>query len=409
MKKISQPWVRAFATVILLILGHGAAAVTCAPPTANSINQVINGTRWELCWGADAQKGMILSQITLTPKSGAPGSTLILAEASLAQLLVAYDNSSSTQSLGSGAVGLPLTSLSASDCPLGVLLQDVGGGGSVCQMILPRGYAWRGGPSGSSAGQIQGESLVIFGVSAAGGNSGNTYIHQWVFDDAGTIQPMLGVSGQLDPPPPGQAYNSLDATTGWQIGAPTATRYATNRFHTAYWRLHFAVAGQGNDLFQQLDHTADATGYSHNQSITNITSEGNFNISPEAQRFWIVKDTVLSNAANGQKISFEIVPQHTSLHRSNPLTGFTGSDVYITQNKDCEQFASGNLIPSPNPLKCGARLPQFANDGDALSDPVAWVGTTWHQVPRAEDEADIKTHWQGFIIAPRDLTATSPL
>jgi primary-amine oxidase len=252
-------------------------------------------------------------------------------------------------------------------------------------MIVPRGYAWRGD------GQLQGESLVIFGVGAAGGD---TYIHQWVFDDAGAIQPMLGVSGQIDP------SRDSTATTGWPISAPT--RYATNRFHTAYWRLDFALGGQGNDLFQQFDHTADASGYVVNRSTTDVPTEGQFNISPNGQRFWVMKDTVISNAANGQKISFEILPQHTSLHRGGDA--FTSGDVYVTQNRACEQFASHN--PTTTPV-CGAGLAQFV-DGETLNDPVVWVGTTWHQVPRAEDESDIRTHWQGFILAPRDLTDVSP-
>jgi len=389
MTRISQTGIRTFAALILLILGSSAAQAAptnCINPTITSVDcQMKNGARWELSWANDAKKGLVLSNITLTPKPNAPR-TLILEQASLAQVLLAYDNNSGTEHLASDA-GLPLTPLSASDCPLGNLV----GGGLVCQMVLPRGYAWRGGPSGSSAGQIQGETLVIFGVSAAGGN---TYIHQWLFDDAGTIQPMLGVSGQLD-----QLKDST-AATGWPISAPT--RFATNRFHTAYWRLHFALGGQGNELFQQLDHTAANSGYNHNQTITDITTEGKFNISPESQRFWMVKDKVISNAPNGQKITFEIIPQHTSVHRgADPFTGF---DVYITQNRTCEQFASHN----PTNPACAADLPGFVN-GELLGDPVAWVGTTWHQVPRAEDESDIQTHWQGFILAPRDFTATSPL
>jgi primary-amine oxidase len=377
MKRISQTQVMAFAAAILLTLDNGTAQAACAP---NSVDvSMTNGARWELCWTADTKKGLVLNQITLTPKPLAPA-TLILGSASLAQVLVAYDNNSGNQHHVSDA-GLPLTPLSPTDCPGGTLL----GNSLVCQMIVPRGYAWRG------TGQLQGESLVIFGVSAAGGD---TYIHQWVFNDAGTIHAMLGVSGQLDP--------SRDSTvdTGWPISAPT--RYATNRFHTAYWRLDFALGGQNNDLFQQLNYTAAPDGYVVNQTITDITSEGQFNISPEAQRFWVVKDKVISNAANGQKIAFQIVPLHTSLHRGGDA--FTSGDVYVTQNKTCEQFASHN--PTANPV-CGAGLTQFVS-GEPLTDPVVWVGTTWHQVPRAEDEADIQTHWQGVILAPRDLTATSP-
>lgn len=398
----------AFGAVILLTLTSGAArAIDCAtdfPNFPNSVNVPLTNTNgggasWELCWANDPKKGLALSQVTLTPKPGAPR-TLILEQASLAQVLVAYDNNTDTpsspanQHLVSDA-GLPLTPLAAADCPGGTLLA----GSLVCQMIVPRGYAWRG------SGQLQGKSMIIFGVSAAAG--GGTYIQQWVFDDAGTIHGMLGVSGQLDP-----SRISADAATGWPIGPIASPRYATNHFHTAYWRLDFALGGQDGDLFEKLDYTPDSIDpYLVNQTITQITLEDKFNISPATQRFWVVKDANIKTPAGvNQNISFQIVPQHTSLHRGGDA--FTSSDVYVTQNNPCEQFASHN----PTAGSCAAGLmadlnqpqPQFVND-EPLTDLVVWVGTTWHQVPSAEDESDIQTHWQGFFLAPRDLTATSPL
>ena len=129
MRRISQTWVRAFAAVTLLTLANGAtwAALTCAqnnpvdvPLTNTNTNPGPGGARWELCWENDAKKGLVLSQITLTPKPGAPR-TLILEQASLAQVLVAYDNNSGNQHQVSDT-GLPLTPLSAADCPGGTLL-----------------------------------------------------------------------------------------------------------------------------------------------------------------------------------------------------------------------------------------------------------------------------------------------
>ena len=153
-----------------------------------------------------------------------------------------------------------------------------------------------------------------------------------------------------------------------------------------------------------------AGGSSYNQSITDITSENKFVISPENQRFWVVKDKVISNSANGQKIAFQIVPSHSSVHRGSDA--LTSADVYVTQggqNNVCEQFATFNPASPgyPSIAPCATGLPQYLN-GEVVSDPVVWVGTTWHQVPRAEDEANVQTHWQGVTLAPRDLTATSP-
>ena len=203
-------------------------------------------------------------------------------------------------------------------------------------MVVPRGYAWRG------SGQLQGKSLIIFGVSAAAG--GGTYIHQWVFSDDGSIHAMLGVSGRLD--------SSRDSTVNCiRVGRsalPRAMRRTVSIPPTGVLTLR--LGGQNNDLFQQLDYTADSSGYMINQTITNITSESQFNISPGAQRFWVVKDTAISTPnGSGQNISFQIVPQHTSLHRGSDA--FTSGDVYVTQSNACEQFASHNTTAAG----CGAR------------------------------------------------------
>ncbi len=401
MTRISRARLLTISGAILLSTGSIVKAGTCTFPTPNSVNcQMTNGARWEFSWQNNAKKGLVLNQITLTPKPAAPR-TLILEQASLAEVQVTYDNTTNASlNLHHLNTGLPLLALNDNaDCPLVTgtsRLKNAGTGPTLlCLQLLPRGYAWRG------TGQIQGEQLIIAGASAV---AGDTYIHQWVFNDDGSIQPLLGVSGELDP-----SRNST-AATGWPIGPSGSTRYATNRFHTAFWRLDFALGGQNNDLFQQLQSVSTLGGNAYNQSITDVTTENKFTIAPENHRFWLVKDKVISNIANGQKIAFEIVPLHNSLQRGSGL--LTSADIYVTQggqNNSCEQFASGNP-PTPaylNNTPCAASLPQFLN-AEALTDPVVWVGTTWHQIPRAEDEANVQTHWQGITLAPRDMSATSP-
>lgn len=387
----------------ILLFGSSYAAVqagTCSLPTANSLDcRMDNGARWELSWQNHPQKGLVLNQVILTAKSGAPR-TLILEQASLAQVLVAYDNNvNPSQNLHQLNNGLPLSALNdATDCQLAAgvnRLKDGSGTTRICQLFMPRGYAWRG------TGQIQGEQLVLFGASAAGSD---TYIQQWVFTDDGTIMPLLGVGGQLD------ASRNSTSATGWQIGPSGSSRYATNRFHTAYWRLDFALGGQSNDLFQQLNYTAGTSKLTYSQSITDVTTENKFTISPENHRFWLVKDTVISNASNGQKISYEIILANTAVQRGSDA--FTSADIYLTQgggNKACEQYASLNPA-SPaygDGTPCANGLAQFVN-GETVTDPIVWAGTTWHQIPRAEDETNSQVHWQGILLAPRDLTPTSP-
>jgi primary-amine oxidase len=38
-----------------------------------------------------------------------------------------------------------------------------------------------------------------------------------------------------------------------------------------------------------------------------------------------------------------------------------------------------------------------------------WVNVGFHHIPRDEDQTPMPVHWQGFQLAPRDVTAMSPL
>ncbi len=385
-RKIRRPRNRyILATLLSTLAGSGFSCAHAAIPgcAANfSIDHTFTGgMRWEMCWAADARKGLVLNEITMTPRTGGTR-TKILQSGALAQVQLAYDDSSVRSSLVSEG-GLPMLAMTSADCPGGTLMADGSGRPVLCQTIVPRGYAWRG------SGQVQGERLVVYGLSGAGTN---TYIQRWVFDDDGSIQPGLGVTGALDP------ARQSGGSTGWPLG-PGAARYATNRFHTAYWRLDFAIGGQANDQFQQLQYTGSSD--IRSQSISTVGTEGRFEIAPELQRFWVVRDTGITNQ-NGHNISYQIVPNHAALYRSDEA--YTSSDIYVTQARTCEEFASQN----PTAAGCAADLPGYVN-GEQLTDLIVWVGTTWHQVPRSEDEASTPVHWQGVTLAPRDFIASSPL
>jgi primary-amine oxidase len=330
------------------------------------------GSRWEMCWERRDAEGLVLNQITYTPRANG-SRTLVLGSAALAQIYAAYDNNGPQHYFVTDVgLGLTMNALTSAECPGGALRQDGNGQSVVCQQVRARGYAWRG------TGQVQGQSLIVFAASTAGNE---TYIQQWVFDDDGTIRPMLGVSGRLD-------LNQLSGpATGWAVGSGN-TRYATSRFHSAYWRLNFDLGGSGDDVLEQFDYSGN--GNTRTQSVTTIASETSRAISPSAQRFWRIKDTQIKNS-NNHNISYDIVPQHTSVQRSSQA--FTNNDLYVTTAKACEQFSARN----PTNTGCAAQVNEFA-DGEALSDAVVWFGTSWHHVPR-----------QGLVLSPRDLVSTSPL
>ena len=172
------------------------------------------GSRWEMCWERRANEGLVLNQVTYTPRANG-SRTLILGSAALAQIYAAYDNNGPQNYFVTDVgLGTTMNTLNAAECPGGTLRQDGNGQSVVCQQVRARGYAWRG------SSQVQGQSLVVFATSTTGNE---TYIQQWVFDDDGVIHPMLGVSGRLD-------LNQLSsASTGWALGSAN-TRYATNRF-----------------------------------------------------------------------------------------------------------------------------------------------------------------------------------
>ncbi len=359
-----------------------AAIPGCASNYSVDVTMTI-GARWEMCWDKDAQRGLMLSQVTFTPKSGTR--RLVLGAAALAQVYVAYDNGGTQQHLLTEG-GLALAPLSAAECPGGTLRQDAAGTSTLCQKVQARGYAWRG------TAQVQGQSLVLFTVS---NNGTDTFIHQWAFDDDGTIRPMLGVTGRLNP------NQTSSAATGWALGSGNS-RYATHRFVTAYWRLNFDLDGSANDAVDEFNYSG--TGNTRTQTVTRFTTEQARTIAPDAQRFWRVADKTNTNSNGGSHyVSYQIVPHNTAVQRGSEA--FTRNDVYVTNNAACEQFASRN----PTTGGCGAQATDFANGQTLGNDLVVWLGNTWHHVPADEDEPAMRTHWQGWVLMPRDFHPTSPL
>ncbi|GHE01361.1 hypothetical protein GCM10010339_20260 [Streptomyces alanosinicus] len=105
-----------------------------------------------------------------------------------------------------------------------------------------------------------------------------------------------------------------------------------------------------------------------------------------------------------------------------------GTDrVYQTQGKDflvCTvhqvgwyeyitewRFQDDGTIASDNP-RCGHGHPSSVDnwvDGQTLTHPVIWMNVGFHHIARDEDQQPLPVHWQGFAIAPRDVTAMNPL
>ncbi|CAM5588824.1 Amine oxidase OS=Streptomyces glaucescens OX=1907 GN=SGLAU_26165 PE=3 SV=1 [Streptomyces glaucescens] len=118
-------------------------------------------------------------------------------------------------------------------------------------------------------------------------------------------------------------------------------------------------------------------------------------------RWWRVVSATGKNK-DGHARSYELVPGATAKY---PGRGFSKHDVYFTQYNKCEQYASGNPgCPSGHPRSVDKWV-----SGQTLTNPVVWVNVGFHHIARDEDQQPMPVHWQGFSLAPRDVTAMNPL
>jgi primary-amine oxidase len=350
-----------------------------------------NGARWQMCWERRQAEGIVLHHVTYTPPDGT--ATEILGQAALAQVHVPYDNNwarfHDMTLIGLG--GSAMLDLNGDDCG-GTVLQD-GNREVLCQQVLDNGYEYK-----SEDDEGQSTSLQLFSVSALGAYN---YIVQWNFDDDGTIRPEAGAAGSLQMiAEQGEAASSA----GWPVGGG---RVGIGHMHNFYWRLDFDVAGSANDRVEELEATPIAG--SERQRFQNIrrpfTTEVARRVAPAYFRSWRIRDLVAKNADN-HPLSVELLPNSDHVFRGPAYERFTQNELYVTRRRPCEVFASQN--PGSN---CARDLAGFANGENLVDtqgrprDLVVWYGTSFHHLPRDEDEDLMHPHWSGFSIIPRDLTA----
>jgi primary-amine oxidase len=350
-----------------------------------------NGARWQMCWERRSNEGVVLHDVTYTPIGGP--SVEVLGRASLAEIHVPYDdNGARFHDLSDFGLGNNLDELVAAECPDGTLLSD-GSEDIVCQTEAATGYAAK-----YYDRAVQGTSLNLFSASCIGAYC---YVVAWNFDDDGTVRPEVGATGRL------QRLGG-PAQAGWPVGGG---RRAVAHMHNFYWRLDFDVDGTTNDdRVEELE--ALPTPGTNRTQLRNtrraFTTEVARRVAPTGFRSWRVRDLTTRNADN-HPISWELLPNTDHIFRGPAFERFTQNEVYVTVRRNCERFAThnpstGNCQPSPN-----NSVAAFAN-GESLSgqDLVVWYGSSFHHLPRDEDEDHMHPHWTGFSIVPRDLTAENP-
>lgn len=369
------------------------------------------GTTWRMCWRVDPLAGLVIEDVSYQPKrEKAP--IKVLDSAALAQVNVPYD-SGETEYDDITAVGFggpdALDSLQPAECPGGVLKSVFLGDEShatraLCATTQPHGYAYRGYDEGEydeDGNEVtpgrplhrQGEDLVVNTVSVAGWYQ---YINQWVFSDDGTITARVGATGDLSP----DDYSK--SSDGWPIGKGRSD-YSTNHYHSVFWRLNFALDGSrtaGVERYETRRTGRKGPGSAILRTTrTPVTREtaGDAGL----RRWWRVVSGSGRNS-DGHRRSWELVQ-----HRSDKYDAhkYTSHDVYFTQYRACEKYASDNQDPS---CAGGRSVDKYVN-GQALTKPTMWVNVGFHHVPRDEDQSPMPVHWQGFQLVPRDVTAMNPL
>jgi primary-amine oxidase len=353
-----------------------------------------------MCWRYDTDAGLTLDKITYQPP-GARYPIKVLTSARLAQIHVPYDDGAAEYDDLTGAgFGWGLQNLKPAECPGGALttvkVPEVGQVKGLCTTTRACGHAYRmASDNGAKVWQAQSKDLLVYTVNKVGWYE---YISEWRFSADGTIGANVGATGSLSP----VDYNATDGR-GWPIGKG-ARAYATSHAHNVFWKLDFGLDGSTKDRIEQFDSTVTAPvgdgGPTVKTKRTVVTKE----LAGDARnmRWWRVVSGTGKNA-DGHARSYEIVPGHTDTHAGR---GFTKHDVYFTQARACEQFASnniGNCAPG-----AGDSVDKWVN-GETLTKPSVWVNIGFHHIARDEDQQPMPVHWQGFQLAPRDVTAMNPL
>jgi primary-amine oxidase len=399
MRNISGVPARLLAAGTAVLLATGL--LSAMPGTANAApgedcsgayridKKLPNGARWTMCWQVRNSMGLVLENVSYTPRGGA--AHRVLSSAALAQIHVPYDGGL-TEFNDLGAFGMGTVNLTAKDCPNGELRAQKGAN-LLCIQTLPRGYAYKKSDFDDNGNtidkQLQGNELVLFTATPVGWY---TYINQWRFSDDGSVTPEVGATGSLSP------GNFTNAVSGWPVGRGR-TKFSESHSHNVFWRLDFDVEGTANNVVQQFD-VAGSGGLKRTMKISNLPRETSVERTP--MRFWRVVNAHVKNT-DQHPVSWEVDVRDTDQYRGDHAHGYTLHDVFATQYHACEQLVADN-----DDGRCESSVDKFVN-AESLTDPVMWVQVGFHHVPRDEDEDPMPIHWQGFKIVPRDVTAKSPL
>lgn len=362
-------------------------------PSANAIDQTLtSGGRWQLCWEARDQEGIVLHNIYYTTPTGI--TQKVLRQAGLAQVQVSPNDGAAplhvmTQ-LGLG--GDNLVALSASDCEGGTLLAQAGKN-LLCLRSGPRGYGYK-----YYTVQQQSYSMTLFSISQVSQPElgERSYIVQWEFLDNGIIASAVGETGAL-------ARFGSDARFGWPVAADAAEPIGIGYTNSYFWRLDFDIGDNGgNEIVDEIAVNPAVNNTQRATTVTKLPTEAARSLDLATKRSWRIRDASLTND-DGHAIYYHLEPMEISYRYEGPAgEAWNQNDFFVTRYNECERFAAQNGQSGG----CGGSLADFVN-GESIDaqDLVIWHRVGFQRLPRAEDLPYLQTHWDGFTIYPRDWTA----
>ena len=350
-----------------------------------------NGASWELCWDSLVRENLVLRDVRYTPPQGEP--IPVLASARLAQLHVAYDDGDVTYNdiTEYGLGGGYLTTLTQQDCPNGNLLQSQGSA-ILCLTLAEGNDSYR-----TANRSVNAQSFNLFSVSQVGAYA---YIASWTFYANGAIQPAVGATGAL------QRSSSLQGSSFGRVLQGDPQTIWISHTHNYYWRLDFDLGVSAtDDTVTESRYILDQDGRRAVQVETFRTEQAR-TVNPDQLQSWQIWDSAVSDLASTTTFGYLLEPVRSG-HRlvrraSEPFTAY---DFFVTVANDCERFASQNARFNPD---CLNDVLQYS-DGESLlgQDLVIWHRVSFHHVPRSEDQRNMHTHWDDFVLEPINVANLS--
>jgi primary-amine oxidase len=366
------------------------------------------GSRWTVSFRPAETEGLLFTGASYQPAGGILSNVLFSAH--VAQLHVPYlPGSPRFLDLNYG-LGVHAVILTPEECSGGTLYSN----NKICVRSDSHGFGWKFG--GASRRK---EVLEIFMSSQIGAYN---YINKWDFHDDGTIEPQMGLTGQLQVVASGAQYLPY----GFRLNAESepTPQVGIAHLHNVYYRLVFFREGTPavsrmtyeSSFTPSPDTNCSVPGQCGTIVTTPILTETAQRFSPSQFTTWLVYRKDMNNQ-DGRPVGYEIIPHISGLWRGMTSTSepWAGHDMYVTLASPCETLATNNRSqPHPGgfcpPETTPDHVFEMVNGEslDSFQKPVLWYVNRHLHVPRDEDQTLMPVEWMSFEIKPRGFYHTNP-